>query len=565
MLASLVPLLLAVAAVSPRGAVATDHPLASETGASMLRHGGNAIDAAVAAAFALSVVEPQSSGLGGGGFAVLYTARDKKVHVLDFREQAPAKATPEMYLEQGKARQDLANAGALAVAVPAAVRGYADLVARFGRKPLSQVVSQAEILASRGFQVGLPFVRASQSRQECLAADPEAARIFLKKEDGEPVPLEPGDRLVQSDLARTLHAIGEHGANAFYKGAIARKIVSTLQAGGGLVSQGDLASVKSRDRAPLESSYRGYRIVTMGPPSSGGFILLALLNVLEREDPRAGGYRPEHFLHVMIEAEKRLYTLRQKLGDPAFNPGQLEQIQSEITKDFAGTLRSQIGEQATPSQNVLQLPDHTHTASLSVIDEEGNAIALTTTVNDLFGACLVAKGTGVVMNDQMDDFAVAPGVPNAYGLLGGAENAPGPNKIPLSSMSPTLMFDPAGNLVLSVGAAGGPSIPTTVAQIILHLVDDQMPIDRAVAAPRLHHNLFPDQVIVDPDGIEAATQKALEARGHKLRVLGEPNTGAGQGTGTAGLGKASAVWVDVASGWKAAAGDPRFEGAGAVP
>jgi len=565
MLAPLAALVLAVAAVSPRGAVATDHRLASEAGASMLRHGGNAFDAAAAAAFALSVVEPQSSGLGGGGFAVLYTARDKKLHVLDFREEAPAKASADMYLEQGKPRQDLANAGPLSVAVPSAVRGYADLVSRFGKLPLSQVTAQAELLATRGFQVGLPFVRASQARRECLAADPEATRIFLKQKDGDEVPLELGARLVQPDLARTLHAIGEHGADAFHRGPIARRIVSTLAAGGGIVSEADLAGVRTRESVPLEGTYRGYRIVTMGPPSSGGFILLALLNVLEREDPRKGGFRPEHFLHVMIEAEKRLYTLRQRLGDPAFNPGQRAQIESEITKDFAGTLRAQIGEQATPSQNVLQLPDHTHTASLSVVDEEGNAIALTTTVNDVFGSCVVAKGTGVVLNDLMDDFAVAPNVPNAYGLLGGAENAPGPHKVPLSSMSPTLMFDPAGNLVLSVGAAGGPTIPTTVAQIILHLIDDKMPIDRAVAAPRLHHNLFPDLVVVDPDGLEAATQAALEARGHKFRIMAQPDTGAGDSKGSGGLGKASAVWVDVPSGWKAAAGDPRFEGAGAVP
>lgn len=563
---SLALVLLAVSAVSPHGAVASSHPLASEAGAAVLRHGGNAIDAAVAAAFALGVVEPQSSGLGGGGFAVLYTVRDKKVHVLDFREQAPAKATPEMYLEQGKARQDLANAGPLAVAVPAAVRGYTDLVSRYGKRPLSELTGQAELLASHGFKVGLSFVRATAARKECLAADPEATRIFLTKdEDGDPAIHLPGDKLVQPDLAKTLHAIGEHGADAFYKGAIARKIIATLQPGGGIVTLDDLAAVKSRERTPLEGTYRGYHLFTVGPPSSGGFILLALLNVLERDDPRAGGYRPEHFLHVMIEAEKRLYTLRQKLGDPAFNPGEEEQIRSEITKDFAGTLRSQIGEQATPSQNVLQPPDKTHTTSISAIDEEGNAIALTTTVNDVFGACLVAKGTGVVLNDQMDDFAVAPGVPNAYGLLGGPENAPGPGKIPLSSMSPTLMFDPAGNLVLSVGAAGGPTIPTTVAQIVLHLVDDQMPIDRAVAAPRLHHNLFPDQVIVDPDGLESATAHALEARGHKLRMMSEPTTGAEAGKGPGGLGKASAVWVDVASGWKAAAGDPRFEGAGAIP
>ena len=560
----LLALLLSVAATSPKAAIATPHPLASEAGAAMLRSGGNAVDAAVAAAFALSVVGQNSSGLGGGGFALVYDAHQGKVHAFDFRELAPLKATPDMFIENGKPRQDLAATGALSVAMPAAVRGYTELAKRFGKKPLAQLTGPAEVLARGGYRVGLVHARAVEDRLDCLLADPEAARIYLHKDrEGEMVGPAPGDRLVQPDLARTLHAIGLHGADAFYKGAVARSIVETVRSRGGILSLEDFAQVKLREREPLASTYRGYRVVTMPPPSSGGFLLLALLNVLERDDPRAGGYRPEKFLHVMAEAEKRLFARRQKMGDPAFNPKVDASVREMITKDYAGSLRNEIGEKATPSQSLVPPQDHPHTSNISVIDEEGNAVALTTTVNDTFGSCLVAKGTGVVLNDQMDDFAVAPGVANVYGLMADSENAPGSGKVPLSSMSPTLMFDPDGALVLSIGSAGGSTIPTSVAQAIIHIVDDHMPIDRAIAAPRIHHNLFPDVIHAEPDALDAQTARALEARGHKLDFAVE-------GMGPGGFfhhlwGNTSGVLVDPETGWKSAAGDPRREGEGAIP
>ncbi len=560
----LLALLVSVAATSPRAAIATPHPLASEVGAAILRRGGNAVDAAIASAFALSVVGQQSSGLGGGGFALVYDAHEGKVHAFDFREFAPLKATADMYLENGKAREDLAAAGPLSVAVPAAVRGYTELARRFGKKPLSQLTGPAELLASRGYQVGVVHARAVESRLDCLEADPEATRIYLHKDrDGDLVGPAPGDKLVQPDLARTLHAIGLHGADAFYKGVVARSIVETLRARGGILTLEDFGQVKLREREPLASTYRGYRVVTMPPPSSGGFLLLALLNVLEREEPRAGGYRPEKLLHVMAETEKRLFARRQKMGDPAFNPKVDASVREMITKDYAGTLRSEIGEKATPAASLTQPLERPHTSNISVIDEEGNAVALTTTVNDTFGSCVIARGTGVILNDQMDDFAVAPGVANVYGLMGDAANAPGPGKVPLSSMSPTMMFDPDGDLVLSIGAAGGATIPTSVAQAILHIVDDHMPIDRAIAAPRIHHNLFPDVIHAEPDALDAQTAHALEARGHKLDFAAE-------GPGKGGLfaqpwGNTNGVMVDPETGWRSAAADPRYEGTGATP
>src|SRR5437868_4214187 len=373
-------LLLPTDPVPRRGAAPPAHPRASEAGASLLRHGGNAIDAAVAAAFALSVVEPQSSGIGGGGFALVYTARDRQVHVVDFREVAPAAARPDMYLQDGQARQDLAEAGPLSIGVPGAVRGYVEILKRWGKRPLREVMAPAVSLAANGFQVTPSFVSLSEERRECLAADPDASRIFLRGiETGEPEPLDPGDKLVQPDLARTLQAIGLHGADAFYKGLLAKRIAKDVQAKGGILTEKDLAAYKVRDRTPIEGTYRGYRIVSMPPPSSGGILLIALLNVLEREDPRAGGYRPEHFVHVTAETEKRLFALRQGWGDPDFNP-QMAQIAHDMTtKDFAGSLRAQIGERASPATALVQR-ESGHTTHLSVVDEEGNAVALTTTV-----------------------------------------------------------------------------------------------------------------------------------------------------------------------------------------
>ena len=557
--ALLTALLLATSVASPRGAVATAHPLASEAGASILRRGGNAVDAAVAAAFALGVVRPASCGLGGGGFALVYVAKEKKTYVLDFREVGPAGATAEMYIKDGKPRTDLSQDGPLAIAVPGAVRGYAELARRFGTRPLAQLTSPAELIAARGYAVSKKHAAYARERLECLSADPEAARIFTVRDEADPARRrapKPGERLVQKDLARTLHTIGEKGESPFYRGAIARRIVETVQAGGGVLTLADLLAYRVRERTPLVGSYRGWRLVTMPPPSSGGVIVLGLLNVLEREAPRGdpppSGYRPEKFLHVMIEAEKRLYAMREKLGDPDFNPGVLALTAEMVSKDFAGTLRGQIGEQAAPVASLAIKAESHQTSHLSVIDEEGNAVALTTTINYSFGSCVVAKGTGILLNNQMDDFAIAPGVPNTYGVRGGAENAPGPGKVPLSSMAPTFVFDPDGGLRLAIGSPGGSTIPTTVAQAIVHFIDDKMGVDQALAAPRLHHQLFPDEVRVDENGLEAATAAALRARGHVFKF-------------TEGWGDAQAVSLDPQTGLREAASDPRGDGAGAVP
>lgn len=544
-------LLLAVAlatlATSPRGAVATAHPLASDAAAAVLAEGGNAADAAVAAALALAVVEPQSSGLGGGGFALVWSARERRAAVLDFREVAPAAAAPDLFTRPGTPPRASLDGG-LAVAVPGAVKGYAELARRFGTRPLRRLAEPAARLAEHGFTVGAVYADRVRSRLDCLRADPAAARVFLVGGDAPPAV---GSRLVQPDLARTLRLLGRD-PDALYRGPLARRVAEAVRARGGVLTAEDLAAYRVRDRMPLEGSYRGHRVLTMPPPSAGGAILLGLLRALEPEDPRAGGYRPERFLHVMIEAEKRLYERRAALlGDPDQVPGAREAAEEMATPAFAARLRAGIGERATPAGE-LRTAERGETSHLSVVDAEGNAVALTSTVNYTFGSCVVVPGTGLLLNDEMDDFDRAPGEANAYGLTGAGPNAVGPGKIPLSSMAPTIVLDPLGRLALVVGAAGGARIPTAVAQAVLHVIDDGMAIDQALAAPRIHHQYMPDVVQVEPNGLEAATARALEARGHALRF--DP--------GRWPNAQAAAV---APSGLREAAADPRYEGRAAAP
>lgn len=546
-------LLLSATAVSPRGAVASAHPLASEAAAAVLRDGGNAIDAAVAAALVLSVVEPESSGLGGGGFALVHLAREGRTVALDFREVAPAAARPDMFAGPRPAGAPSPSLdGGSAVAVPGAVKGYAELARRYGTIPFSRLVEPAARIAERGFAVGAHYVRAASGRQACLSARPAAARAFLVRgADGAPAVPAPGTRLRQPELARTLRLLGRD-PEAFYRGPLAAAIVRAARADGGALTAADLAAYRVRERTPLSGTYRGYRIVSMPLPSSGGAIVIGLLQALEHEDPRAGGYRPERFLHAMAEVEKQLYARRALLGDPAFVPGAAREVERMISPDEDAALARAVGPRAAVVEAPPPPPESSQTSHLSVIDGAGNAVSLTTTVNYFFGSCVVVPGAGFVLDDEMDDFDAAPGVPNAYGAVGTGANAPAPGKIPLSSMSPTLVFEPGGKLWLAVGSPGGPTIPTTVAQVISHLVDDGMSLSQAVSTPRLHHQWRPDAIQVEPGGLEAETARALAARGHEL--LWRPRPWANP----------QAVRV-TPEGWREAASDASGEGAPAAP
>ena len=551
---ALLALLLSATAISPRGAVAAPHPLASEAAVAVLREGGNAVDAAVAGALVLAVVEPESSGLGGGGFALVYLAGEERTVALDFREVAPAAARPDMFAgPRPPAAPSPSLDGGAAVAVPGAVKGYAELARRFGRLPLSRLVEPAARIAERGFPVGEHYLRAAAVRRACLAARPAAARAFLVPGgDGEPSVPPPGTRIRQPGLARTLRLLGRD-PDAFYRGPLAARIAAAAQADGGALTAADLASFRVRERTPLAGSYRGYRILSMPLPSSGGAIVIGLLQALEHEDPHAGGqYRPVRFLHAMVEIEKQLYARRSLLGDPAFVPAAAGEVERMVSPEEDAALARAVGPAAAVIEAPPAPPESSQTSHLSVIDGAGNAVSLTTTVNFYFGSCVVVPGAGFVLNDEMDDFDAVPGVPNVYGLAGAGANAVAAGKIPLSSMAPTLVLDPAGKLWLAVGSPGGTTIPTTVAQTISHLVDDGMSLSQAVSTPRIHHQWRPDAIQVEPGGLEAETARALEGLGHRL--LARPRS----------WGDAQAVRV-TPEGWREAACDASGEGTPAVP
>jgi gamma-glutamyltranspeptidase / glutathione hydrolase len=557
MLSSLaLALTLSGVAASARGAVASAHPLASEVGASVLRAGGNAVDAAVATAFALGVVENSKSGVGGGGFALVYVARERKVHAIDFREVAPLAATRDMFLRDGKPEQRLAREGALSVAVPGAMKGYAALARRFGTKPLASLVEPAARIAESGFALGLKQLEDATVKLECLRADAAASREFLAPgEDGAPAPRQPGERLVRRDLARTLRLLGRD-PEAFYRGPLARKIVAAVRARGGILAEEDLARYRVREREPLRGRYRGLEVVSMGPPSAGGAIVIGLLQALEGSDPGAGGYRPEPWLHRLAEIERRLYARRAAaLGDPDFVPGARAAAEEIASEAHARQVAAAVGERATPSSGVAPpQAKGENTTHLSVIDAEGNAVSLTTTVNGYYGACLVVPGTGIVLNDQMDDFDVAPGVANQFHLVGGGDaNAVAPGKVPLSSMAPVILLDAEGRALLAVGSPGGSTIPSTVAQVVVNVVDHHMRLDEALSTPKIHHQWMPDRIIAEPWALDADTASALRARGHAIEVRPRP------------FGNPQAVMVDRDTGWRIGASDGRGEGAPAVP
>lgn len=548
----------ALPAAGHQGMVATAHPSATQAGIAMLRQGGNAVDAAVAAAFALAVAEPYSSGIGGGGFAMIRHGKD--LAFLDFREVAPRKATRDMYLVDGKPRPELSRDGALAAAVPGAVAGYLELHGRWGRLPRAAVLAPAIRIARDGFLVDSRYQSAAGWRLEALSKDPEAVKIFLVEKDGKASVPPIGHRIVQADLARTLETLAKEGAPAFYKGSIARLLEADMKARGGLVDREDLAAYEVKTRKPLLGSYRGHAIATAPPPSAGGQVILTLLNTLEKL-PEATPFHDPDALHLYLEVLKRTYADRMLFGDPAFVDIPVAQL---ITKDRATRMVSAIGKKATPSLQVPpgqftpvegKLPsaltdDGMDTTHLDVVDVEGNAVSLTTTVNYGFGAAIVARGTGILWNDEMDDFAIAPGVPNVFGVVGAEANAVAPGKIPLSSMAPTFVF--AGNTVdsplrLLVGSPGGPRIPTTIAQVIHNHLAFGADVEKAISLGRVHHQHLPDAALVEPFTLDPLTLDALRRKGHLVEER-QP------------WSNATAIAIDPETGLRTGAADPRGVG-----
>lgn len=549
------------------GMVVTAHPLASQAGVAMLRLGGNAADAACAAAFALAVVEQNSSGLGGGGFALTKFAEG--VRFVDFREVAPARASRAMYLRDGKPVPRMSRDGILSAGVPGAVAGYLRLQADHGTLTRAQVLRPALKLAREGFVITERFRRMLTWRLELLRADPEASRTLLVADPkGGPAMVPPrGHVLVQKDLGASIAAIIADGAPAFYRGGLARLMVADMKARGGLLTAADLKDYRVRFREPLMADYRGRLVVSSPPPSSGGQILLTILNIMETL-PADTAWRSERWLHTYIEASKRAYADRVLLGDPGYVQYSKELLPALIAQERADLVARLITDRATAAADVpygqgaslpLTMPrpqtapaqESSDTTHLCVVDKWGNAVSMTSTVNFGFGSGVMAKGTGIIWNDEMDDFAVAPGVMNAYEIVGSEANAVAPGKVPLSSMSPTLVFSgstTSSALRLVIGSPGGSRIPSTVAQAIMHHLDFDAPIDRAIAIGRVHHQHRPDIVRFERFALEPATLKGLRQRGHTLE---EQRT----------WSNANGIAIDPKTGVRTAAADPRGVGA----
>ena len=542
------------------GVVASAYPQAAQAALEMLDRGGNAVDAAVAAAFAAGVVGPYHNGLAGGGFALL-SLQGKDTLALDFREAAPAAASRDMFLRDGKPVPLLSTDGALSVAVPNAVNGYLALLQKAGSLPRSVVLAPAIRLAREGLVVTPKYHQLARPRVDCLRRDAEASRLFLRPgPDGRPDVPPLGTRIRQPELARTLERISASGAPAVRSGPIARAIVAAVRAGGGILSLEDLARIRPRWRAPLWGSYRGHRIAAFPPPSGGGFILLETLGILERARPQGFERRAPEDVHLYLEALRRAYADRARfVADPdqgdvpvarLLSPEHLAELAASIDPARA-TPSSTLGGAAAPGGTAAGPSEAKHTTEISVLDRSGNAVALTTTLNNGFGSCLVVPGTGLLLNDQMDDFSVRPGVPNIYGLVYGESNGVAPGRLPVSSMAPTLVFqkDRPGRVLLAVGGAGGAFIPTGVLQVLINVLDARMNLPMAVGAGRVHHQWLPDVVTINPDSLDPATRKALEAMGHTFKVTDYP------------LADVEAVMEDPDSGLRTGASDPRNEGA----
>jgi gamma-glutamyltranspeptidase/glutathione hydrolase len=504
-------------ATGKHGMVASEEARATAIGVEVLQKGGNAVDAAVAVGFALAVTLPESGNLGGGGFMVIRLANGNRNIAIDYRETAPASATREMFLdEQGEADAQKSRFSGLAVGVPGTVAGLAYAHQKFGsgKFTLGQLIAPTVPLARNGIDVDARLADSIRRAQLTLARHPSSAKIFLRS-DG--TPLGVGDRLVQRDLADTLDAILREGPHAFYEGPIADRIAAAVRLAGGHMMRGDLSAYQVKERAPVRGSYRGHEIVSMPPPSSGGAHLVQMLNILEGYDLAALGHNSPGALHLLIEAMKLAYADRSEfLGDPDFVAVPVRGLTS---KRYAAALRSEISRELARSAAEIapgqaRQYEGDHTTHYSVVDAAGNAVANTYTLNFFFGVGLVAEGTGVLLNNELDDFAAARNTPNAYGLLGGDANAPGPRKRPLSSMTPSIVLKD-GRPLLVTGAAGGSRIITSVLQVIVNAVDFGMEVGAAVAAPRVHHQWLPDEVSAER-GIPPETIAALKAMRHSV-------------------------------------------------
>ena len=530
------------------GMVVAQDKIAARIGADVLARGGNAVDAAVATGFAMAVTYPRAGNLGGGGFMIIHLAKDNRDIALDYRETAPAAATRDMFLGPG-GKPDPAKSrnSALGIGVPGTVAGLALALEQYGsgKFTLRDLLQPAIALARDGFVIADDIADTLPDWHKRLAKWPSSQKIFSRPDGSS---LVAGDKLVQSDLATTLEAIAAQGPRGFYEGTVAEKLANGIRAADGIITADDLKSYRAVVRQPVRGTYRGYDIVSMPLPSSGGTVLIETLNILEGynlHDMDAGSVDT---MHVMIEAMKRAYADRARyLGDPAFVNAPLHQL---TAKDYATRQRASITMgKASPAIALSVTPPHegSNTTHFSVVDRDGNAVSNTYTLNFSYGVGLVADGTGVLLNNELDDFTAAPGASNAYGLVGFEANLPGPGKRPLSSMTPTIVLKD-GKPVLVTGSPGGSRIISTVLQVIVNVLDHRMNVAAAVAAPRLHHQWLPDEVRVE-HGFSEKVLDALRARGHTIAMP---------------LGQTSANSIAVTADGLLGAADPRTRGAEAA-
>ncbi|ADU67598.1 gamma-glutamyltransferase [Pantoea sp. At-9b] len=500
------------------GMVASVDATATAVGVDILKQGGNAVDAAVAVGFALAVTHPQAGNLGGGGFMLLRTASGQTT-AIDFREMAPARASRDMFLDkQGNADSKLSLTSHLASGTPGTVAGFALAAHKYGTLPLSTLLAPAIKLARNGIIVNdaLADDLATYGKENLINHD--NSRAIFYKADGQPY--QQGDRLVQKNLAHSLQLIAQQGPDAFYKGKIADDIAGEMAQHGGLIGKADLAAYRAVERKPVSGSYRGYQVFSMPPPSSGGIHIIEILNILENFDLAKMGFGSADAMQVMAEAEKYAYADRSEyLGDPDF----IKVPQQALTsKAYAKSLAQQIDvNKARPSSEIkpgkLEPYESNQTTHFSVVDKDGNAVAVTYTLNTYFGSGIVAGQSGILMNNEMDDFSAKPGTPNVYGLVGGEANAVQPAKRPLSSMSPTIVVKD-GKTWLVTGSPGGSRIITTVLQMVVNSIDFGMNVAEATNAPRFHHQWLPDQLRVEK-GFSPDTLRLLESKGQHVKVL----------------------------------------------
>jgi gamma-glutamyltranspeptidase/glutathione hydrolase len=502
---------------APRGMVATDAKRATQVGQRILKQGGNAVDAAIATTFALAVVYPEAGNIGGGGFMVAHM--DGTTAALDFREEAPSAATRDMYLDESGEPTDSSLVGYLASGVPGTVAGMRKAWERFGSMPWEDLLQPAIEFAAEGFTVNDRFAETVQERADVLRRYPASRKLFLP--DGEP--LQAGQTWRNPDLAATLRRVAEQGRPGFYRSETAELIADEMERGGGLITPADLRRYEAKWRTPVAFTYRGHRVFGMPPPSSGGITMALAGNILDAYNLNQLGWHAPRSLHLQAEAMRRAFAARNHfLGDPDYVSIPRKRLLSDA---YADRLRASISSDATPSKQISPGTGRDdqptmHTTHFSIVDDQGNAVALTTTINFLYGSKVTVGGAGFVLNNEMNDFTAKPGEPNAFGLVQGEVNAVAPGKRPLSSMSPTIVLDKQGTPMLVTGARGGPHIITATFEVMSNALDYGFDLGAAVRAPRIHHQHLPDHILYETYGLTPQLVESLKRRGHDLEEEG---------------------------------------------